>query len=57
MPVARLSTFFINIKNKKKQNREKKKIKPRSLSAAVSFPSSQTTLPSLSGLPDMLIAM
>lgn len=55
MPVARLSTFFINIKNKKK--RTEKKIKPRSLSAAVSFPSSQTTLPSLSGLPDMLIAM
>lgn len=38
MPVARLSTFFINIKKRKEK-------KVGSLSAAVSFPSSQTALP------------
>ena len=51
MPVARLYILFIDIK----KNEINKNL--GFLSAAVSFPSSQTALPSLSGLPDMLITM
>lgn len=44
MPVARLSTFLINIQKKTHRKKKKKNNKLGSLSAAVSFPSSHTAL-------------